>query len=358
MTINFTGKIGILIPSLDPDDKLIQLIDELVATNLFNKRIIIIDDGTGDQTIFKKIENKTKKIQILHHPENLGKGAALKTGFKYFIQNHPEIIGIATLDSDGQHTITDLQKCLALFSKNPEDLTIGSRTFSKDIPFRSRFGNLLTTGLVRLLTGLSISDTQTGLRVIPTNYANTLLNFPGDRFEFEFDMLLKAKQYQINIHEQAIETIYIDDNATSHFRVIKDSLAIYFRFIKFALSGLLSFAIDIFVFALLISLFHQTSFQVIMWATIVARLTSSVANYLINRHLVFQRVGTATLEKYSALVIIQMLVSGYLTHLVTDEIHLLKHTTFIVTLIKILIDFGLFLISYQIQKKFIFIEKV
>lgn len=358
MVENITDNIGVLIPSLDPDEKLIILIDKLVNTNLFSHRIVIIDDGTQEQTIFDEIAHKTSdEVQIIHHAENFGKGAALKTGFKYFIEHHPEITGIATLDSDGQHTVADLQKCIALFAQQPHDLTIGSRTFSKDIPFRSRFGNTLTSSLVRLLTGLKLSDTQTGLRVIPIDYAKELLTFSGDRFEFEFDMLLEAKKYHIAIHEQPIETIYIDNNATSHFRVIRDSLSIYLQFFKFSLSSLLSFVIDIAVFALVIHLLGKASFQAIMWATILARLVSSIANYLVNRHLVFEGVGTATMRKYGALVIVQMLLSGYLTHLVSTEIHVVHQTTLLITLMKIFIDFVLFLASYQIQTKLIFVKK-
>ncbi|MEE6726814.1 glycosyltransferase family 2 protein [Pediococcus acidilactici] len=131
-----------------------------------------------------------KRIHILHHEVNRGKGAALKTGFKYILENFPQIQGVATMDADGQHTVEALAACINQFEKHPHDLIIGARQFTNQIPWRSQFGNVLTRKLVRMLTRQNISDTQTGLRVIPRSYVRQLLKFPGKRFEFEFDMLL------------------------------------------------------------------------------------------------------------------------------------------------------------------------
>ncbi|WP_100665672.1 glycosyltransferase [Leuconostoc citreum] len=352
------NRIGILIPSLNPDQKLVQLVKKLLDSQLFNENIVIIDDGSEDQTIFSKLEYEFREeIKIIHHSQNLGKGAALKTGFNFFLTNNKNISGIATLDSDGQHTVTDLKKCIALFEQYPNDLIIGSRNFSKEIPFRSRFGNILTNELVHIIARLKISDTQTGLRVIPLRYVKKLLNFSGRRFEFEFDMLLKTKQYGIAIHEEPIDTIYINDNGSSHFRVIRDSIAIYFEFIKFAASGLVSFLLDIILFASCISLMQRTSLQGIMFATIFSRCISAAVNYGVNRYVVFNRVGSAVILKYFILVMIQMLISGYLTNILATEIFISGDSTFLITVFKIVIDFVLFLISYQIQKRLIFSKK-
>lgn len=355
MVEKILNNIGILIPSLDPDEKLVKLMTDLSQVADFSGKIVIVDDGTVDQTIFERIEQQfNHNITILHHEENFGKGAALKTGFRYFIAHFPNMLGIATLDSDGQHTLKDLKKCLTLFAEHQQDLIIGSRSFSKDIPFRSRFGNIMTNNLVKLLTGLRISDTQTGLRVIPINYAQRLLDFPGERFEFEFDMLLKAKENNVRIYEQPIETIYIDDNASSHFRIIRDSVAIYFRFIKFALSGLVSFVIDIGLFALIIHLTGAHSLHSIMVATIVARFLSAIANYLINHHIVFEGNGRATLVKYAGIMVVQMLISGYVTHMATIILSVSGGNTLLVMFIKMVVDFALFIVSYQVQKRLIF----
>lgn len=350
--------IGVLIPSLDPDEKLIQLLAELVAQEQFSQQIVVVDDGTRDQTIFNQIaQTYPTEVVILHHSKNQGKGAALKTGFHYFLFHCPHVWGIATLDSDGQHTVKDLNACIAAFNRHPLDLLIGVRTFSNDIPFRSRIGNIVTNTLVDKLTGLHLTDTQTGLRVIPDEYARKLLKFPADRFEFEFDMLLQAKDYYVTIYEQPIATIYLEENASSHFRVIRDSLAIYARFFKFASSGLLSFFTDIALFALLVRLISNYSFKSIMLATMIARLLSAVVNYSLNRQVVFEKKGEKTLVKYGALMLVQMLLSGYGTALATHLLKSVTDTTLLVTAMKMVVDFILFMFSYQVQKHLIFTGK-
>lgn len=354
--MNDLTRIGILIPALDPDQRLISLLNSIL-TDDFTGQVVVVDDGTVEQTIFNEIQTTfAKRVTVLHHPHNLGKGAALKTGFAYFVQHDPDLLGIATLDSDGQHTMHDLRKCVAKFMQHPNALVLGCRHFAKDIPLRSRFGNVLTNRLVRLLTGLKISDTQTGLRVIPMAYAKQALAMPGERFEFEFTMLLQAKANGVAIVEQPIQTIYLDGNASSHFRVIRDSVAIYWRFVKFALSGLVSFGIDISLFALFIHLLDAANLSAVMLATVAARLLSAVANYLLNHQVVFEGRGERTLVKYLAVMVVQMGLSGLLTTACSAALHLVGQDTLGMTLSKIVIDFLLFLLSYQVQKRLIFVE--
>lgn len=351
------GQIGILIPSLDPDEKLIELITKLCKEKRYIGNIVVVDDGTRNQEVFKKIEHDFyNQVKVLHHRTNLGKGAALKTGFDYIINKYSDVIGVATLDSDGQHTVKDLDGCIESFMHNPHDLLIGSRTFTKNIPLRSYLGNVFTNTIVGLLTGLRISDTQTGLRVIPIEYVKKLLSFKGERFEFEFDMLLRAKYNNIHIYEHPIETIYIEDNASSHFKIIKDSLSIYLRFLKFALSGVISFIIDIVLFYLILQITGNHSLQAFMTATVVARILSAVVNYLINHHIVFESKGEKTLLKYVEIMICQMTISGYLIYLVSNFLTLTGTNTLWITMIKVIIDFLLFIISYQIQKRLIFVK--
>jgi len=356
-----TTNIGILIPALDPDEKLIQLLQQLVASTQPITTILLVDDGsdTAHQLIFAQAQALgDARIQVVHHDHNLGKGAALKTGFRVFLRQPVPVRAIATLDADGQHTVGALEACLHLAQQRPSDLVIGARQFTGNVPWRSRFGNRLTDDLVRVLTHQAISDTQTGLRVIPLSYARELVTFPGDRFEFEFDMLLEAKKHHVTISEQPIPTIYLDGNASSHFRVVRDSLAIYSRFLKFSLSGLTSFLIDICLFSLLtILLGNGDGFGTIMVATVIARAFSAIANYLINRHLVFANAGDRTLLKYGGLLVVQTLASGYLTSGLTLVLGLALNGALTSTLAKIIGDFCLFLISYYIQKTWIFKER-
>ena len=354
-------KMGIIIPALNPDDKLVALIKDIIKSKYLKnivKKIIIVDDGSGKkhQPIFQQLSDLSlPNLIILHHNKNLGKGAALKTGFSYFETNLPYLSGIATMDSDGQHTVSALSNCLTKFSLHQDSLVIGVRHFTNAVPFRSQFGNILTSHIVKMLTHQNISDTQTGLRVIPMAYIPNLIKFSGDRFEFEFDMLLQAKKYGIKVVEQPIPTVYIDGNSSSHFRVIRDSLTIYARFLKFAASGFASFIIDIGLFYLVLFLIGNHILNSILIATIVSRVLSSIVNYSINHHIVFNHAGQRTFLKYSCLFIIQMFASGFFTNALTT---LLPATSGQVmpTIAKVIVDFTLFIVSYQIQRDFIFKE--
>lgn len=357
MNNNNLNNIGILIPAFNPDIKLLQLLHNLYQQMDFNQEIIIIDDGSDRQDIFNQIKMNYSDVIVLHHEVNEGKGAALKTGFKYIVNNYSDILGIATMDADGQHLVEDLRTVETVFIKNITALTIGSRTFGNDVPLRSRFGNLLTNKLVSLLVGINITDTQTGLRVIPIKYVKQLLSFKSNRYEFEFEMLLSAKQSNIDIIEAPIQTIYLDDNETSHFRVIADSIAIYSRFFKFAFSGLGSFLIDFISFYILVNfMMNETSSDFILFATIIARILSAVFNYGVNKRIVFQNQGSKTLLKYVTLMFVQMMVSGLMTTLMSELTGQLD-STFWIAFIKLWIDFLLFLVSYQLQKRVVFKPK-
>ena len=127
--------IGILIPALDPDERLLTLVDNLRQKFEAELHIVIVDDGSSSKTIFERLAaRKDERLKILQHTTNMGKGSALKTGFHYYIDNFPSLKGIATLDADGQHTVDSLSSCINLFVHHENELVIGARTFSKNIP--------------------------------------------------------------------------------------------------------------------------------------------------------------------------------------------------------------------------------
>ena len=225
-------RIPIVIPSYEPDERLIELLDNLTDSGF--EDILIVDDGSGMEYrhIFDEAEKKFD-CKILRHHVNMGKGRALKDAFNYLLNNEKDMIGCITADSDGQHTARDIKKCMDIMILNKQSLVLGSRDFTDDnVPAKSMFGNQITRKIMKVLYGVDVSDTQTGLRGIPRDFMKVLVNVDGERFEFETNMLVATKK-KCKIIEVPIETIYDSkDNHSTHFNPIKDSIRIYRIFAK------------------------------------------------------------------------------------------------------------------------------
>lgn len=341
----------ILIPAYNPDEKLLALLPEL--REKFDSIVIVDDGSTTGKEIFSQAAQYAQKIIV--HERNRGKGAALKTGFAY-IGNRDVI----TVDADGQHKLCDIEKVAAALEIQREGLVLGVRSFTGKVPFRSRFGNFWTRLFFFLMTGLAVRDTQTGLRGIPANLIKRIAAIPGNRYEYEMAMLADAKEHPSRPVQIPIETVYIDENATSHFNPLLDTIRIYRSLIQFCLSSVMSFLLD---YAIFIVVTKSLAAQVdpmprrdyILIGFISARLVSSLFNYFYNRCVVFRVKNTSgkhtSFLKYFALVIAVAALSYALTATLSALVDLRGAAT---AWIKVVADTVLFILSYLIQKKFIF----
>lgn len=343
------SRIAVIIPSLEPDERLSCLLDSLKEM-IAPENVIIVNDGSGEAYLSYFEDARQKGCIVLRHGVNLGKGRALKTAFNHILTSDQVYEGAVIADSDGQHSPEDIQRCMEAMQEKPQSLILGCRDFGKEnVPFKSRAGNIITRNVMKIFCGLSITDTQTGLRGIPRDFMKSLMNVQGERFEFETNMLLAAKEQQVPIEEIKIATIYIGDNSHSHFNPLKDSLRIYALFGKFIFASLSSFLVDIVLFDFFSKMFAGMQYS-IFGATAFARLISSVYNYLINKSGVFhnrEKHGGVLLRYYS-LCIGQMLLSGLGVSLLQGIFH--GSATFI----KVFVDFTLFLLGFQIQREWVF----
>jgi dolichol-phosphate mannosyltransferase len=213
--------IVVVIPAYEPSETLIRLVRAL-RSNF--RHIVVVDDGSAPSCAVFPALRDIGGITLLRHETNRGKGAALKTAFAHVLAHIPEAVGVVTADADGQHVLEDIRKVAAEASRHPDRLTLGVRSFSGDIPFRSRFGNIWTRIEFRLLTGVSVQDTQTGLRGIPASWLPDLLAIEGDRYEYEIRMLVYGSRAKRKPAGIPISTVYLDGNSASHFRPFKDTL--------------------------------------------------------------------------------------------------------------------------------------
>ena len=225
--MNELSKISVVLPSLDPDEKLTAVIDGLLEYGFTD--IILVNDGSKPENLhyFEEAAAQHPEIHLLHHEVNRGKGAALKTAFTWFLENRPDGFGVDTVDGDNQHHPADTKACCEHMLATG-NCVLGCRDFDQEnVPPRSRFGNKTTSLVFKIFVGMTISDTQTGLRALPRKALETLVNVYGDRFEYETNMLLAFKTYGMTFDEVKIRTVYIEENKSSHFRTFTDSWRIY-----------------------------------------------------------------------------------------------------------------------------------
>lgn len=229
------GSAAVVIPAYKPGEPLVSLVETLCQTSF--AAIVVVDDGSGPkfQARFAEVV-RSPKVSVVGHAVNLGKGAALKTGMNVVLRDLPGVTSIVTADADGQHLPQDICRIAATAVAHPDELVLGAREFGRDVPLRSRFGNSFMRVLFRLLVGQRLSDTQTGLRGIPTTFAARLLRVTAIGYEFELNMLVLAKQLGIRMREVPISTVYLDGNASSHFHPVLDSMRIYFALLRSARS--------------------------------------------------------------------------------------------------------------------------
>ena len=356
------SKISVVLPSLDPDEKLHAVIDGLLEVGFTH--IILVNDGSKPENLHYFLDEAAAhpEITLLHHAVNRGKGAALKTAFNYFLVNRPDAYGVVTVDGDNQHHKLDTRACAEHLLETGR-LTLGVRDFSQpDVPARSRFGNKTTSAVFKLFVGMTISDTQTGLRAISREDLKVLLGIEGDRFEYETNMLLALKGKNIPFDEVKIRTVYIEENKTSHFHPIRDSWRIYklilVHFFRYTLVSLTSALLDNGLFALLSRLMFGifSGMALTAVATVGARIFSSLFNFFMNKQVVFQSNASTgrAIVRYYALAVPQMITQVLLTQGVYALLQIPDHATGLRTLIYALVMGVLYIVSFMVQQRWVF----
>lgn len=218
---------AIILPSLDPDRKFADVVKGLVDAGF--EHIVIVDDGSdaAHQHWFDEAA-AYPACTVLHHGVNKGKGRALKTAFAYVRTALPEVRGVITIDGDGQHLLQDIFACGERMLAEGDKVVLGCRDFDQPgVPPRSVAGNKTTSRMFRLIYGIRLSDTQTGLRAIPRFCLERFEKIEGERFEYETNMLLDMKRGGIEFVEQPIATVYDEEDYSSHYNAVKDSWRIF-----------------------------------------------------------------------------------------------------------------------------------
>ena len=359
---------AVVIPAYKPDDRLPPYVEALKAAGI--GKIVIVDDGSGKdyQPLFGQIP-QDDVVHIISYEPNAGKGVALKRGMAYVKDECPDQLYILTADSDGQHTVKDVLRMAESMAENSEGVLLGSRDFSQpDVPFKSRNGNRITSTVFKLLYGIWVSDTQTGLRGFARDLLPMMIAVKGDRYEYEMNVLIECAHHKLPMRALTIQTVYENNNEGSHFRAVRDSVRIYSvilaGFFRFISASLISALLDFCLYLLLNNIFkaafpgmeQELDFLFLHFvphialATIFARLLSGVFNFTVNRKFVFGDSASVktSFPRYLAVFFLNMLLSAAFT----SGLHIWLGVSD--NLIKIPVDILLFFLSYTLQQRWVF----
>lgn len=339
----------VVIPAYQPTESLVKIVEQIKEFTDYT--VLVVNDGSDKEC--NKYFDKIKNISIvLHHKANFGKGTALKTALSFIKHNFENTDYIVTADADGQHLIGDIIQIAETARRNPGKLILGSRDFNdKKVPFKSKFGNKLTHYIFTSASGVSIEDTQTGLRAFPAEWIGEMAKIEGVKYEYEMNTLFWATKNGHGIIEHPISTVYISNNIATHYSPFRDSFKIFLVIAKFAISSFASFLIDYFLFLIFTGLTADATATVSTFvSTYSARAVSSTCNFLINKNMVFENKENSKqcLIKYY-IVVVGIMIINPLIQLFYNQV------LFIPTAIaKLITELTCFPINYIMQRKFVF----
>ena len=366
--MTYANRTAIVIPAYKPDDRLPPYVKALKEAGI--GKIVIVDDGSGKeyQPLFQSIP-QDDVVHIISYEPNAGKGVALKRSMAYLKDECPQQQFVVTADSDGQHTVKDVLRMAESLAQDATGVLLGSRDFSQpDVPFKSRNGNRITSTVFKLLYGVWVSDTQTGLRGFDRELLPLMIAVKGDRYEYEMNVLSECAHHRLPMRALPIQTVYENNNEGSHFRAVRDSVRIYSvilaGFFRFISASLLSFLLDYGLYLLFNNLLKAASPALaqqmnvlflhfvphIAMATVGARLLSGVFNFAVNRKFVFGDTSSKrkSFPRYLAVFFLNMLLSAAFT----SGLHIWLGVSD--NLIKIPVDILLFFLSYTLQQRWVF----
>ena len=217
-------KICILIPAYNAEKTIGSVLEKVRSLGLDT---IVVNDGSMDRTEKRAEEYGT---HLLKHPRNLGKGAALRTGFQYILEKDYQVI--ITLDADGQHDPSEVLFLLDVFKKVQPDLLIGSRAgeFNR-MTWLRRFWNRLGVKAVSRLCHTDITDSQSGFRLIRAEILK-VISLTTTGFETELELLIKACKKVFGVLSIPINVPKVDGTSSSHFRPVTDTWLVCKLFLR------------------------------------------------------------------------------------------------------------------------------
>ena len=354
-------KISVVIAAEDPDVKTEEYIKSLIENKI--EDIIIVDKGCAGKA--KKILERLKSLPVVTIIESRksARDSALKAAFKFLSENRPETDAAVCCAEDGRYSFAAIKECVRTFAENPKSVILGKRAVSDEkLSLKTKIGSSISGFLYRFALGIKLKDTGCSLRLIPSEYFGFFASLEGSEAGYETRMLSGIVNEKIPYEEALVEAPVKSPSLERGFRSLKKTIAVYSivlaYFIKFALSSVSSYLLDLGLYALVLY-FVQGKLSVgaqVLVCTAVSRVISSLFNYTLNRKTVFKSTDNlaATTLRYYILAVLKLAASYALIYLFTD---LLGITGFAQLIIKAVVDLVLFVFSFQFQRVWVFKNK-
>jgi glycosyltransferase involved in cell wall biosynthesis len=213
-----TERVMVLIPAYNAAK---SVGDVVRASKDIIRDVVVVNDGSRDDTASVA---RAAGAEVVDHPQNRGKGGALKTGFAHAIKNGYDVV--VTLDADGQHLPREIPKFLKSREETKADLIIGGRShlFGEMLP-RRRLANRFSAWSIAKASGTKVTDSQSGFRLYSANLLrNVRLRTEG--FDLESEVIVRAGVGGFKVLTIPIDLGFVDGISTSHYKPLKDTLRI------------------------------------------------------------------------------------------------------------------------------------
>lgn len=212
-------RFAVIIPAYNESSFIGDVVGNIIENYKMN--VCVVDDASSDNT-FELAKNAG--AVVVKHEINKGKGSALKTGFKWAVDN--DYTGIFVMDADGQHLPSEIQNLKKVKIEKKSDIVIGTRNFTlENMPFQRVFTNKVTSLVCSIFSGKRIHDSQCGFRFISTEVLKSV-KLKTSRFQTETELIIRAARSNYKINEAEISTLYGSER--SHINPVLDTL----RFLK------------------------------------------------------------------------------------------------------------------------------
>ena len=345
-------RIPVVIPAYQPNDFLLRYCRQLFDAGI--EDIVIVDDGSGEeyQILFDRIKEEYPFVVLAYEP-HCGKGRALKTAFTYLAEERKKgekILGCVTADADGQFCPADVLRMMEKLRSHPKALILGAR---KD--GGNHFNNKPLRKFAYFLIGLNLEDIRTGLRAIPADFMEELIDTEGETYNLEMQMLVDCVKRRKILEIEVDNEPRTPEESPSNYKKIDAGKSLWVLGKTFAYyigTSLAATIVDLILFAFLCPILEPIlPFWYIAVATAAARCVSAMVNYTLNYIVVFhsKRNVTRSLAKFVAVTVVQLVMSAIL---VSVFVHMFHAASEVGT--KIRVDVFLFFVSYVIQRKFVF----